>query len=151
MYYILYGGKYMKKCYTCKADKDVVEFNKNKSKADGLNSICKECSRNRSKRYYAENHTKHVAEVKIRKDKVVQQNREYIVNFLKENPCVDCGESDIVVLEFDHQRDKKYNISSMLRGHSLETIKEEIAKCVVRCAHCHRRKTARDQGWFKNK
>lgn len=139
----------MKKCYTCQAMKEVVKFNKNKSKADGLNNICKDCSRARSKKYYFENHDKHVKEVAVRKNKVIKQNREYIINYLKENPCVDCNEADIVVLEFDHQRDKKYNVSSLLRGHSLETIKEEIAKCVVRCANCHRRKTARDQSWFK--
>lgn len=131
--------------------KEVIEFNKNKSKADGLNGICKECSRARSKKYYLQNHEKHIKEVKLRKNKVIKQNREFIIDYLKENPCVDCGETDIIVLEFDHQRDKKHNVSSLLRSHSLKTIKEEIAKCLVRCANCHRRKTAKDQGWFKDK
>jgi protein-arginine kinase activator protein McsA len=139
----------MKKCYTCQTEKNEVDFNKNCSRADGLNSICKECSRERSKKYYLDNHDKHVREVGIRRDKVIQKNREFIVEYLKQSSCIDCGERDIVVLEFDHQRDKKHNISSMLRGHALETIKEEISKCVVRCANCHRRKTARDQNWFK--
>lgn len=141
----------MKKCCTCQIMKEVIEFNKNKSKADGLNGICKECSRARSKKYYLQNHEKHIKEVKLRKNKVIKQNREFIIDYLKENPCVDCGETDIIVLEFDHQRDKKHNVSSLLRSHSLKTIKEEIAKCLVRCANCHRRKTAKDQGWFKDK
>lgn len=68
-------------------------------------------------------------------------------NFLREyrmtHPCVDCGESDWVVLEFDHVRGVKFKDVGLLsgRGASLAVIKEEIAKCDVRCANCHRRVT----------
>ena len=57
--------------------------------------------------------------------------------------CVDCGESDPIVLEFDHVRGKKVkNIADMVNNsYSIETIKNEIRKCDVRCANCHRRKT----------
>lgn len=67
------------------------------------------------------------------------------------NPCVDCGEDDPVVLEFDHVRgDKAGSISLMIHnGVSLETLIIEINKCQVRCANCHRRKTARDRGYFR--
>ena len=142
----------MKKCYTCKADKDVVEFNKNKSKADGLNSICKECSRNRSKRYYIENKTKHVGVIEYRKKRIIAENKDFIAKYLQNNPCVDCGESDIVVLDFDHLDNKRNDISKMLAaGWSQKSIVDEIAKCVVRCSNCHRRKTAKDQGWYRLK
>ena len=52
------------------------------------------------------------------------------------------GESDWVVLEFDHVNGKKINnIANMVqRGWALETIKNEISKCEVRCANCHRRR-----------
>ena len=70
-------------------------------------------------------------------------------DYLRANPCVDCGERDIVVLEFDHVRgEKKYNLSQMTSGaFGVATIQAEIEKCEVRCANCHRRKTAKDQGW----
>lgn len=68
---------------------------------------------------------------------------------MKSNPCVDCGENDILVLEFDHVRgEKKFNISTRIATSTRwETIKSEIDKCEVRCANCHRRKTAKTLNW----
>jgi hypothetical protein len=75
--------------------------------------------------------------------KIKQKSREFINDYLKANPCVDCGESDPIVLEFDHVfGDKKYNVADLLKGYyAIETIKLEIKKCEVRCANCHRRVT----------
>jgi hypothetical protein len=70
--------------------------------------------------------------------------------YLHEHPCVDCGETDVVVLEFDHRRDKTKAISVLLSlGHEWDRIREEISKCEVRCANCHRRRTARERGYYK--
>jgi len=66
--------------------------------------------------------------------------KEIVFGYLLEHPCVDCRLSDIRVLEFDHLRDKKFCIGSM-REHSVDSIINEIAKCEVRCANCHRIKT----------
>lgn len=71
-----------------------------------------------------------------------KRNREFILSYLSTHPCVDCGEDDIIVLEFDHLRDKKGDVSTMSNSaYSLKRIQEEISKCDVRCANCHRRKT----------
>lgn len=76
--------------------------------------------------------------------------REFIVEYLKNHPCVDCGEADIVVLDFDHVKDKVLDISHMMQQKwSLKKIQIEIIKCEVRCANCHRRKTAKDRGYYK--
>jgi predicted HNH restriction endonuclease len=42
--------------------------------------------------------------------------------------------------EFHHDgEEKKYSISTLAqKGYAIETIKAEIAKCVVLCANCHR-------------
>jgi len=76
-----------------------------------------------------------------------------LLTYLKSHPCVDCGERDPVVLEFDHvdRDDKVGSVSNMIMGSfSLATIKLEMAKCEVRCANCHRKKTSAQLNWFYN-
>lgn len=81
---------------------------------------------------------------------VVSVKRAYVMDYLYTNPCVDCGEADPIVLEFDHQRDKQYNIAKLITNNcSLKTLVVEIDKCEVRCANCHRRKTADTYGSYK--
>jgi hypothetical protein len=141
----------MKRCCTCHEDKDLSEYNKNKTRKDGLNTICRECSKARSKQYYRENRQHHKKETMARKNIHTLRNRQFRWDYVSTHPCVDCGESDPVVLEFDHLGDKKKCISYMVgMGYSLKSIKEEVAKCEVRCANCHKRKTAREQGYYKN-
>lgn len=71
-----------------------------------------------------------------------KRNKEYVSKYLENHPCVDCGEKDIIVLEFDHLFDKEENIANAIyRAWSLERIQKKIDKCEVRCANCHRRIT----------
>jgi hypothetical protein len=53
---------------------------------------------------------------------------------------------DPVVLEFDHLRDKLFDIGQSLPYRNWQTILDEIAKCDVLCANCHRRRTAKRRG-----
>lgn len=70
----------------------------------------------------------------------VYRNREYVDIYLKNHSCVDCGNSDIRVLEFDHVRgQKETNVSNIIRnGWKLERLISEIEKCEIRCCNCHR-------------
>jgi hypothetical protein len=79
-----------------------------------------------------------------------QRNAAYVRAHLLEHPCVDCGEADLTVLDFDHRSDKKAKLSALAHGeYSLERIDAEIAKCDVRCGNGHRRKTAADFGYAR--
>jgi hypothetical protein len=80
------------------------------------------------------------------------RNRKIVLAHLAKNPCVDCGERDIIVLDFDHVRGEKYFAISRLivGGTSVATLQREMDKCVVRCANCHRRKTAMERGSYRN-
>lgn len=80
-----------------------------------------------------------------------QENKRLAMDYLAVHPCVDCGETDLVVLEFDHQRDKSFEVGRAISSscRSWARILQEIAKCEVRCANCHRRKTAKQQGNYR--
>ncbi|MGH2472088.1 MAG: hypothetical protein ACRDG6_06765 [Candidatus Limnocylindria bacterium] len=72
-----------------------------------------------------------------------------IDSYLEEHPCVDCGESNLIVLDFDHLRDKTDDVADMVAlGRPWSEIESEIAKCQVRCANCHARRTARRIGAY---
>ena len=83
------------------------------------------------------------------KKALVEERTLYLVAFLREHPCVDCGEDDPVVLEFDHLRDKKFSISAGIQGRRWQDVLDEIAKCEVVCANCHRRRTAKRGGFLR--
>jgi hypothetical protein len=87
----------------------------------------------------------------IRRKRVMGEYRVLVRQYLKEHPCVDCGETDLLVLEFDHIRgEKKSEISTLVHNTlSWEKVLEEIGKCEVRCANCHKRKTAAQFAWWK--
>lgn len=64
---------------------------------------------------------------------------EFLENYKRENPCK-CGESDIACLEFHHVGQKEIHISEIpQRGWGMARLMEELNKCVVMCANCHRK------------
>ena len=70
----------------------------------------------------------------------------YLIEYFESHPCVECGEADPIVLEFDHLRDKSFAIGPELAKRSWQAILDEIEKCEVVCANCHRRRTAHRRG-----
>lgn len=131
-----------KTCNKCNQTKDVSEFSRRNT--GRLQPWCRECNTTYQRKWYASNKKVHNETIKARKltsrKTLYQLIREYLMN----NPCVICGESDPVVLEFDHiDRNSKHgNISSLVNnGYSWAAIQLEIEKCQVLCANCHRRKT----------
>jgi len=141
----------MKRCTGCDRIKLPEDFSACISKKDGLQPHCKECVSKRDRERYASG--------KIDREELQRRNRKrgelmysLTVRYLQSHPCVDCGEDDVVVLDFDHVRgEKRDNVTTMARqGVGLDLLKAEIAKCDVRCANCHRRATAKRAGWRKD-
>ena len=134
----------MKICTKCKIELNNDLFNKNKSKKDGLNNICKICSKERSRKYYNDNRQNHIYNISIRNERLRNRNRKLIVDYLSSKSCIDCGNLDSRVLEFDHLPEfKKFKDVSYLiaGGYSEEIIRKEIDKCEVVCCNCHRVRT----------
>ncbi len=79
--------------------------------------------------------------------------RDKLFKYLSENSCVDCGEKDPIVLQFDHVSGIKIkNVSDMIgSAASWSSILLEIRKCDIVCANCHLKRTSKTQNWHKQK
>lgn len=111
---------------------------------------CRKCQSKHQKKWIKKAGARHRANVRQNTEARRQEAREFIWSYLSNHPCVDCGESDPTVLEFDHVRGTKHSSISKLasQGYSIARLQKEIAKTAVRCANCHRKKTAKERGWF---
>lgn len=120
-----------------------------RSQGGGRSPYCRACQKEYCKAHYrrfghAHNIRRYANQKRYRK-----RNATKLWEYLSEQTCVDCGESDKRVLEFDHVRGDKIESVGVLcaQGISWRRVVAEIAKCDVRCANCHRRRTARQFGW----
>jgi len=138
----------MKTCYQCGESKSLNLFSKNKTRKDGHSSLCKSCSKD----YYSDYVRKHKGAYKEYARTTRKKIRQEVFDYLKSHPCVDCGESNPVVLEFDHVRgQKRCHLSHMIRrGYGLKVVRDEIKKCEIRCSNCHKIRTAKVKGWYKD-
>lgn len=142
----------MKICIACSQEKELSEFPPNKAKKDGLNPKCRECYNTYMKDWYRKpgNKKKQVIRSEVSRAKAIHKGRTLIWNYLLSHPCETCGETDPLVLEFDHldRSDKEYSVSAMF-DLSIEKIQKEIDKCRVLCANCHRRHTTIQLGTWR--
>lgn len=97
------------------------------------------------KRYYLENKQERQAYAKKYAAEKQKEKRDYVLK-LKEQPCMDCGNSfHFSAMDFDHREgeQKKGAITDMMRNMrvTLKRLIEEIAKCDLVCANCHRVRT----------
>lgn len=123
-----------KYCYKCNKTKEINLFSKNSSQKDGFSCECKKCR------------------ASFDKKRRTAMN-QFIFDIYKNcGGCVDCGESNIATLQFDHVKGKKIaNISELVRNSaSIDKIKKEISKCEIVCANCHFIRTAKTFNWYAN-
>lgn len=143
----------MKQCGKCGEVKSFSEFYRSNSKKCGYGSYCKPCQHEHYKMRY--NYRTKVLRQKWHPFKAdyIRRNQRYVVEYLLRHPCVDRGEKDLDVLEFDHVRDvKAAGICQMVnRPASLDALIAEIAKCDVRCGNCHRRRTRIQMHWLNRR
>jgi hypothetical protein len=140
-----------RRCTGCGNIKDESEFSW-KIKGKRRSAKCKVCHSEYRKKHYENNKGKYLEKAKIRNKRHSRELAKKVFEYLSSHSCVDCNESDPVVLEFDHRdrAKKKFSIANAVRNaNSWDTILKEIEKCDVRCANCHRRMTAKRAGWFR--
>jgi hypothetical protein len=99
---------------------------------------CRECFRE----YFRARGDLHRRQTHEAQQRRRREARALLGQYLLGHPCVECGETDPIVLEFDHLGPKRGNVTQLARrGASLDRLKREIAECEIRCANCHRRRT----------
>src|SRR5437773_1530198 len=133
----------MRACTKCGELKPLDAFPPVRRGEPKLQTWCRDCFAAYGVEYYQRNREKQKARLLRNTAARRADNRQRTIDYLQAHPCVDCGETDIVVLQFDHLRDKKRDLATMIgSGATWSSIEREIAKCEVRCANSHRLKTA---------
>ncbi len=137
----------MKICSGCQQAKELFDYYlRHKGKRAGeYYSHCKECQRIRGKAYYHNNHEVQLNRAVARNRKNRKFQRDF-VSSLKDHPCIDCGKKfPPYVMDFDHRNKnlKMGNIGSLVSQLYFKRARllEEIKKCDLVCANCHRIRT----------
>jgi hypothetical protein len=124
-------------------EKETVEFYR---KGGKLQSKCKSCQRAYHRLYYQRNKARYFAKNRRNKNRQRKRLRTILVE-VKQQPCQDCGGSfHPWVMEFDHrdEKTKKAAVGNLVsKGCTDARLREEIDKCDLVCANCHRMRTYR--------
>jgi hypothetical protein len=151
----LEGGSQMtaslRVCARCHGEMPIEAF-PIKDKARGTRtSYCVPCRSEYGKEHYRRNTRYYRAKAGPARERSRGANNAIVDAFLRTHPCIDCGETDPIVLDFDHvdPKLKTGNVGHLQHSNGEERLQAEMNKCVVRCANCHRRKTAQQFGWWR--
>jgi len=125
-----------KTCPHCKQEKNFSDFTKDKTKTHGYYPLCKICKREVARLRYS---TADVGNRRI-KDKLRAQQRSTLIATKKSVGCQICKESESVCLDLHHlnPNEKDFGIAHY-RNASIDKITDEMKKCIVLCANCHRK------------
>jgi hypothetical protein len=116
-----------------------------------LRSYCWMCCRIYARTHYRLNRDAYLVRTRKRHKRNREACRRFVREYLSTHPCVDCGETDPVVLDCDHRdrTTKTADVNRLIGVGDVEKVRLEIAKCDVRCANCHRQRTALQLGWAR--
>jgi hypothetical protein len=139
-----------RQCKRCLEEKAITEFNFRDKVRCQRQRYCRDCTRAQVRRHYLANTAYYLRKAHKHRKRLQRELHARLVDYLHCHPCIDCGEADLRCLEFDHVRGIKHlEVSRMLRlGYSWEAIEAEINKCDVRCANCHRKRHAKQRGFW---
>lgn len=127
-----------KVCSKCKASKPIEEFNFRDRLAGVRQRYCRDCGKRFTQDHYKRNKHQYIA----RSMRSNMKRREFVQR-LKSRPCADCGiQYPYYVMDFDHREgEEKVFEMNRISYVSMRAIKQEIEKCDVVCANCHRERT----------
>ena len=136
-------------CTRCGVTKPADEFKRIRKKTTRRDNLCQPCRTAYQHEHYVKHRERYIKNAARRREAARDTRTGYLLEYLSTHPCVDCGESDPVVLEFDHRGDKLFNIGHEFRDRAWKDVLAEIDKCDVRCGNCHRIRTVEAHGWAR--
>jgi hypothetical protein len=138
-------------CYMCGQSKPEADFAFADLKTGRRQSHCRACQAAYRHAHYLANRDAYIQMEVARMSGYRDANRPLLLAYLLDHPCVDCGQRDPVLLDFDHRdrSSKRSEVARLASTKPWQQVIAEIEKCDVRCANCHRRRTARQFGWGK--
>lgn len=139
-------GPDLLRCCRCGELKPPDDFAWRRRRKLQRDTYCRPCRSAYGKEHYEANKQRYIENAAAVTKRVRIERTRYLIEYFRGHPCVDCGETDPVVLEFDHLRDKEFEIANRLESRPWATILAEIEKCEVVCANCHRRRTMMRRG-----
>lgn len=130
-----------KRCSRCKEQFPLSSFYKNNSRKDGLGSQCRACTNLSSKEHYR----RHKPDYLQRNKRTRRRQRTAILDIKSSSPCTDCGQKfHPFIMEFDHREpETKVFPIGRLGGRIGKQIRDEMKKCDLVCANCHKLRTFR--------
>ncbi len=130
----------MKICNKCKQILQEEDFNFKNKNQNKRSTICRECQKVQKRNSYHKHKEETKDAFKKRRELHRKVVREY-ASTLKVEGCIVCGEKEISCLDFHHKdpTQKEYNIANMFHTGNRKNIEEEVEKCVILCANCHRK------------
>lgn len=140
------------RCSRCGKTKPIDEFSVKNKKTGLRRTWCRDCARTYGREHYRRNKPAYLTRARKRRPKDRARVRAAVTEYLRTHPCVDCGESAILLLDFDHRdpSSKRAPVARLVSTGALPLVMTEIAKCDVRCGNCHRKRTATQLNWRKS-
>lgn len=139
----------VRRCGVCGETKPIEQFNWRRRDKGQRDNMCRPCRAEYKQQHYAANRRRYIENATERRKRVGEGRMQMLVEYLRDHPCADCGEDDVLVLEFDHLGGKEFSIARGLRDRTMAALVAEMAKCEVVCANCHRRRTAARGGYLR--
>lgn len=130
-------------CSKCHLEKTEAEFSR---RGKGFKTYCKVCQAAKAKEYYEANKPKRLQQIAANVKRFRANLKAEIDEVKASTPCTDCGRCyPPYVMEYDHLPgfEKVNNVSTLIGQTNIKKsrIYDEIGKCELVCANCHRVRT----------
>jgi hypothetical protein len=147
--FVSFSPESLRSCGRCGKAKPLSDFAWRRKARGQRDNYCRPCRAAYKQDHYLANRSRYIANATRRKQAAITERTAYLIEFFRTRPCADCGQTDPLVLEFDHLGPKNFNIAAGLRDRNWQAVLDEIAICDVVCANCHRRRTALRAGFAR--